>query len=86
MSDEELISEFEEHIKVNSDYSSAVVIAALYRKVFGHFPRIGLSGFQAEAAKSILRTWMPELPEEQAALRGEAEDTTNGSLEGKDEN
>lgn len=65
MDDYNKISELEEHIKANCDYSSAVVIAAFYKKVFGHFPRIGLSGFQAEAAESVIKTWMPDLPTEE---------------------
>lgn len=51
--------EFLKHIKVNSDYSSAVVIAALYKKVYGEFPEIGLSGHQGSGAEFLLEV-MPE--------------------------
>ena len=49
------------HIKLNihDDYSIAVVIAALHKKLYGEFPKgIGLSGAQAEFAESII----PKLP------------------------
>jgi hypothetical protein len=49
-----------EHIRVNvKDYGSAVVVAALYKKLYGDFPKIGMSGAQAEFADSII----PKLPE-----------------------
>ena len=43
------------HLKANSKdtYSVAVVLAALYLKLYGELPRIGLSGFQAEGAKQV---------------------------------
>lgn len=51
------------HIKMNltekaGSYSAAVIIAALYKKLYGEFPKIGLSGAQAEFADSII----PKLP------------------------
>ena len=48
------------HIRLNvEDYSAAVVVAALYKKLYGDLPKgIGLSGTQAEFADSIL----PKLP------------------------
>lgn len=49
-----------EHLKINCDgYNSAVIIAALYKRIYKDFPKIGLSGFQAEAA-DILIMMMPE--------------------------
>ena len=42
------------HIKANSDYSSSVVIGALYYKLYGEYPKIGLSGFQAEAIDCLI--------------------------------
>jgi hypothetical protein len=49
-----------EHIKVNvKDYGAAIVVAALYKKIYGEFPSIGLSGFQAGGADSIIEV-MPE--------------------------
>jgi hypothetical protein len=48
------------HISLNvKDYSSVVVVSALYKKLYGEFPKgIGLSGCQADFADSIL----PKLP------------------------
>ena len=48
-----------EHLRTNltdkaGTYSAAVVVAALYKKLSGEFPKIGLSGAQAECAESIL--------------------------------
>lgn len=43
----------------NYSYGSAVVIAALHKKLYGVFPKIGMSGSQAEFADSIV----PNLPE-----------------------
>jgi hypothetical protein len=48
--EEELIK----HIKVNvKDYSAAIVVSALFKKIYGHLPKIGLSGFQAENADNL---------------------------------
>lgn len=46
-----------EHIKANSEntYSMAVVVAALYAKLYGEFPTMGLSGQQAEFAEQVLK-------------------------------
>ena len=55
---EELIT----HLKTNlgdDSYNEAVIVAALYKKVYGEFPKIGMSGFQAEAADFIIGV-MPE--------------------------
>jgi len=46
--------QLQEHLRVNSDYSSAVVIAALYHKIYGEFPSIGLSGFQGSGAEFLV--------------------------------
>lgn len=56
--------EVAEHLKINltekaGSYSAAVVVAALYKKLYGNFPKIGLSGAQAGCADSII----PKLPE-----------------------
>jgi len=48
--------ELQEHIKLNlgdNPYSPMVVIAMLYKKIYGEFPKIGMSGMQAEMADSI---------------------------------
>lgn len=47
--------EIAEHIKTNvKDYSAGVVVAALYKKLYGVYPKIGLSGAQAELAETIV--------------------------------
>ena len=53
--------QLEEHIKVNSEdtYSMAVIVAALYKKLYGNFPKIGLSGAQGEAAETVLKNINP---------------------------
>lgn len=51
--------EFETHLKTNCDYSSAVVIAAMYKKIYGEFPKIGLSGHQGSGAEFLIEV-MPE--------------------------
>lgn len=53
------LQQLSEHIKKNvDDYGSAVVVASLYKKLYGEFPEIGLSGVQADFADSII----PYLP------------------------
>ena len=50
------LKQLEKHIKINSEdtYSMAVLMAALYKKLYGKFPRFGLSGAQAECADQVL--------------------------------
>lgn len=51
--------EIEDHIKVNvEDYGAAIVCAALFKKLYGVMPEIGLSGFQGEAVDA-LQTKLP---------------------------
>ena len=46
--------QLEEHIKVNvKDYSAAIVVSGLYKKIYGEFPKIGLSGTQADCAEIV---------------------------------
>ena len=45
--------------KNKGDYNSMVSIAALFKKLYGVFPKIGMSGQQAEFADSLLS----ELPD-----------------------
>lgn len=48
--------ELDKHIKMNikDTYSMAVVLAALYMKIYGKtLPDIGLSGFQGENAEKL---------------------------------
>ena len=49
--------EFEKHIKINSEntYSLVVPFSALYLKVYGEMPKIGLSGFQGETAEKLAK-------------------------------
>ena len=57
------IEQLEKHLSCNvKDYGSAVVVVALFKKLYGEFPKgIGLSGSQAEFADSII----PRLPKRQ---------------------
>ena len=51
-----------QHIEENvEDYGAAVVVAMLYKKLYGEFPKIGLSGTQAGFADSVLDK-LPEPP------------------------
>ena len=54
------LDELCKHIRINEkDYAAAVVVSALYKKLYGEFPKgTGLSGCQAEFADNIL----PKLP------------------------
>jgi hypothetical protein len=46
--------DLEQHIKVNvKDYGAAIVVAALFKKLYGKLPKIGLSGYQAEIADKV---------------------------------
>lgn len=47
--------QLDKHIKQNSKetYSMAVELSALYLKLYGELPRIGLSGAQAEMASNF---------------------------------
>ena len=47
--------DLQEHIKLNSNdtYSLAIPLAALYKRLYGELPEMGLSGFQAENAEMI---------------------------------
>jgi hypothetical protein len=49
--------EVEKHIIANLDcsYGAAIVVAALYKKLYGLHPKIGLSGFQGEAVEVVLK-------------------------------
>ena len=59
--------EIETNLKINmGDYGSMVSIAALYKKLYGKFPKIGLSGQQAEFADLLVA----ELPDSQHSEEG----------------
>ncbi len=48
--------EIEDHIKANvKDYGAAIVVGALFKKLYAVYPAIGLSGFQAEAIDSVVK-------------------------------
>lgn len=48
--------EIETHIKANvTEYGAAIIVAALFKKLYGEFPKIGLSGFQADSADTIIK-------------------------------
>jgi hypothetical protein len=54
------LEKVEENLNNNKgDYNSMVSIAALFKKLYGKFPKIGMSGQQAEFADSLLS----ELPD-----------------------
>lgn len=45
--------QLQEHIKGNiTKYGLMVVVAMLYKKLYGEYPKIGMSGMQAEFAES----------------------------------
>ena len=39
----------------NNVYSMAIPLAALYKRIYGELPKIGLSGYQAEAVECVLK-------------------------------
>jgi len=56
--------EIETHIKKNiyeggddtvSGYGAAIIVGALFKKLYGVHPSIGLSGFQGDAITSIVK-------------------------------
>ncbi len=51
------LEQVEETLRKNlDDYGSMVSIAALFKKLYGKFPRIGMSGQQAVFADDLLST------------------------------
>ena len=50
------LEELQTHLKTNcADYGSAVVVAALYKKLYGEYPKIGLSGYQASCVDALVK-------------------------------
>jgi hypothetical protein len=50
------LNQVNKSLKINvQDYGSAIAVAALYKKLYGKFPEIGLSGCQAEYAERLLQ-------------------------------
>ena len=43
------------NIRKNFDYGATVVTAALYKKIYGELPKVGMSGQQAEFAEHIYK-------------------------------
>lgn len=60
-------TKLDEHLKINvgSEYGAAIVCSALYKKIYGEFPKLGLSGFQGEAAQFVFES-LPEPKSSQA--------------------
>lgn len=50
--------EIEVHVKNNLEdgYNSAVLVGAFFKKLYGIYPKIGLSGFQAQAIDSVVES------------------------------
>ena len=50
------MEELNKSLKINvKDYGSAIAVAAMFKKVYGEFPEIGLSGAQAEMADQLVK-------------------------------
>lgn len=50
------LEELDKSLKINvKDYGSTIAVAGLYKKLYGRFPHIGLSGAQAEMADRLIR-------------------------------
>ena len=48
-------TQLEKNLRVNvKDYGSAIAVAALYKNLYGEFPKIGLSGAQAGYADALV--------------------------------
>lgn len=46
----------EKSIRINvKGYGNAIVVAALFKKLYGKFPEIGLSGYQGGTAEALLK-------------------------------
>jgi len=62
------------HLKSNltdaaGSYSAAVIVAALYFKLYGEIPKIGLSGAQAQLAMALADNKLPADPRMQGSTR-----------------
>lgn len=71
-SDEIKLTQLEAHLKLNlkDSYGGAIVVAALFLKLYGRFPKIGLSGAQAEAAQSLFEILPDKFDDPQLKLKG----------------
>ena len=53
MTEQELYNHIRENVK--NEYSAMVVVGALYKKIYGKYPKIGLSGQQGEFIDELLK-------------------------------
>lgn len=54
------LKQLDKSLKINvKGYGDAIAVAALYKKLYGVFPKIGLSGAQAGMADSLLKLLPP---------------------------
>lgn len=61
MSEKWTLEQVEIHIKQNvTDYGAAIVVSALFAKLYGRTPKIGLSGFQGETAIKLAQKYLPD--------------------------
>ena len=50
------LEQVDESLRINvKDYGSAIAVAGLYKKLYGVFPKIGLSGAQAGYADALVK-------------------------------
>ena len=50
------LNQVNESLKINvQGYGDAIAVAALYKKLYGEFPKIGLSGAQAGYADLLVK-------------------------------
>lgn len=71
-SDEIKLNQLEAHLKLNikDNYGAAIVVAALFLKLYGRLPKIGLSGAQADAAQSLFEVLPDKFDDPQLKLHG----------------
>ena len=53
MTEQELYKHIRENVK--NEYSATIVVGALYKKIYGKYPKIGLSGQQEEFIDKLLK-------------------------------
>lgn len=52
--------ELQENLRLNFDYGLMIPTAALYKKLYGEFPKCGMSGEQATMAQKLFEA-LPEI-------------------------
>lgn len=66
MNEKWTLEEITNHIKINvEDYGAAPVVSALFKKLYGEHPKIGMSGFQGSAMDQIVEK-LPDTSIEEA--------------------